>query len=106
MLWTSLQQQIVITHNIQNITAPLFYKVSHKFGIMFMLLWKVFVYSAATNVVTAIFFVDINDCIPVPCQNGGSCTDEVNGYTCTCLAGYTGADCQIGLLNISNIVIS
>ena len=50
--------------------------------------------------VTPIFLSDINDCDPVPCQNGGTCTDQLNGYTCTCVVGYTGDNCQTGLSNI------
>jgi len=38
--------------------------------------------------------VDINECASSPCQNGGTCTDAVNSYTCTCAAGYDGALCQ------------
>ena len=28
------------------------------------------------------FCTDIDDCTPDPCQNGGTCTDGVNDYTC------------------------
>ncbi|WP_174816805.1 FG-GAP-like repeat-containing protein, partial [Myxococcus fulvus] len=31
---------------------------------------------------------------PNPCQNGGSCTDGVNSYTCTCAPTYEGPQCQ------------
>ena len=41
-------------------------------------------------------FIDIDECASSPCQNGGSCTDEVNGYTCNCIAGYDGTDCETG----------
>ena len=40
--------------------------------------------------------VDIDDCANSPCQNGGTCTDNVNGHTCTCVAGYTGENCETG----------
>ena len=30
------------------------------------------------------------------CQNGGSCTDLVDGYRCLCAEGYTGTNCQTG----------
>ena len=39
---------------------------------------------------------DIDDCSPNPCQNDGTCTDEANNYTCSCVAGYTGYNCSIG----------
>src|SRR6185436_1668564 len=31
---------------------------------------------------------------PDPCQNGGTCVDGVNAYTCNCPAGWTGTNCQ------------
>ena len=40
---------------------------------------------------------DINECASTPCQNGGTCNDHANGYSCTCLLGYAGILCQIGL---------
>ena len=39
---------------------------------------------------------DIDDCADQPCQNGGNCTDAVNGYTCNCVSGYSGKNCSIG----------
>ena len=39
---------------------------------------------------------DIDDCASKPCQNGGSCSDMFNGYSCSCAPGYTGEDCQTG----------
>ena len=38
---------------------------------------------------------DINECSPDPCQNGGTCsTPFVNLYSCECVAGYEGNNCE------------
>ena len=50
-------------------------------------------YICSTN---ASKFSDINECSSNPCLNGGACVDQVNGYVCNCLAGYTGVICQNG----------
>lgn len=39
---------------------------------------------------------NIDECRSQPCSNGGECQDKVNGYTCGCLAGYTGETCKLG----------
>ena len=45
-------------------------------------------------------FLDIDDCDPLPCENGATCTNAgVNNYTCTCMAGYEGYNCSIGNLD-------
>uniref|UniRef100_A0A4W3K7X0 Cubilin n=1 Tax=Callorhinchus milii TaxID=7868 RepID=A0A4W3K7X0_CALMI len=36
-----------------------------------------------------------NECASNPCQNGGTCSDHVNGYFCRCPAEWTGPQCQI-----------
>ena len=43
---------------------------------------------------------DINECASQPCQNGGQCVDDVNRYTCTCVAGYDGITCGISMFII------
>ena len=40
---------------------------------------------------------NINDCISQPCANNGSCTDEVNTFSCSCRPGYTGMDCSVNI---------
>ena len=36
----------------------------------------------------------IDDCAPNPCQNGGTCTDGVNEYICSCATGWIGPQCS------------
>ena len=48
-------------------------------------------------------FSDIDDCNSDPCQNGGTCTDGVNTYTCSCAAGYTGINCETGEKKLKEI---
>ena len=50
------------------------------------------------NKLSLIEFTDINDCVNHTCQNGGSCVDGINNFTCNCLKGYTGSHCQTGML--------
>ena len=35
-----------------------------------------------------------NECSSSPCQNGATCKDAVNGYSCACVAGYEGVHCE------------
>ncbi|XP_066466520.1 brevican core protein [Tiliqua scincoides] len=37
------------------------------------------------------------DCVPDPCQNGGTCTEEGDRAECLCLPGYGGDACEIDL---------
>ena len=41
-----------------------------------------------------ILFADIDECASSPCQNGGTCVDGINSYSCNCNAGYTGDNCE------------
>jgi len=38
---------------------------------------------------------DVDDCSGSPCLNGGTCKDGMNSYTCVCVPGYSGTDCEI-----------
>ena len=44
---------------------------------------------------------DIKECASAPCQNGGQCNEELNGYTCTCLPGWTGINCAQGMYGLT-----
>jgi len=39
---------------------------------------------------------DVDDCQSNPCQNGGTCIDEINSFVCLCLPSYGGATCEKG----------
>ena len=43
-----------------------------------------------------IYLTDIDECSSAPCQNGGTCIDQVNSYLCQCAPGYTDLQCQTG----------
>ena len=40
---------------------------------------------------------NIDDCTEGICKNG-TCSDGANTYTCNCLNGYTGENCEVGCL--------
>ena len=50
------------------------------------------------------FLLELNECVPDPCLNGGKCVDGVRNYTCNCvsfyeddvLIYYTGRKCGTG----------
>ena len=35
-----------------------------------------------------------NDCKPNPCQNGGRCINQLNGFLCLCAFGFRGQTCK------------
>ncbi|KAI8501455.1 hypothetical protein Bbelb_207260 [Branchiostoma belcheri] len=39
--------------------------------------------------------INLDDCSPNPCQNGGLCQDLVGDYVCHCLPSYHGKTCEI-----------
>ena len=41
-----------------------------------------------------VFVVDINECDSYPCLNGGTCSDDVNSFSCVCAPGITGLTCN------------
>ena len=45
---------------------------------------------------SSIPLLDVDDCASSPCQNGGTCSDAINSYTCICAPGYAGSNCEIG----------
>ena len=41
-----------------------------------------------------VVYADENECSSNPCQNGGTCMDAVNAYSCRCRNGFSGVNCQ------------
>ena len=39
----------------------------------------------------------IDECASVPCQNGATCVDSTNAFSCTCVAGFSGVLCQTNI---------
>jgi cysteine-rich repeat protein len=46
--------------------------------------------------------IDTDACSPNPCQNGGSCTDGTDGYTCQCAPTYKGNRCESCAPNLAD----
>ena len=38
--------------------------------------------------------LDIGECVSVPCQNNGTCVDEINRFICICADGFFGDVCE------------
>ena len=38
--------------------------------------------------------IEINECDSDPCQNSGTCIDQLNGFVCRCEDGYDGDFCE------------
>lgn len=43
--------------------------------------------------------------ISVPCQNGGTCLDEVGDYSCLCVDGFSGKHCEVSLIRKLEFVL-
>ena len=40
------------------------------------------------------YFTDIDDCVSNPCKFNGTCVDEIADYTCDCVEGFRGKNCE------------
>ena len=53
-------------------------------------------YNHSTTSTNTMKFVPvvINECESDPCHHDGSCVDDDNGYTCACVSGFNGTNCE------------
>ena len=42
-------------------------------------------------------FVDVNECLLSPCNNGGTSNNMEGDYTCTCTGAWKGSHCDEGM---------
>jgi hypothetical protein len=45
--------------------------------------------------ITQVACEEIVECASSPCQNGATCVDQINRFTCTCVPGYVGTLCDV-----------
>lgn len=41
-----------------------------------------------------ILFKDVNECLNLPCFNGGTCINNAGSFTCNCTDGWEGNECS------------
>ncbi|XP_070551399.1 adhesion G protein-coupled receptor L4-like isoform X2 [Ptychodera flava] len=44
---------------------------------------------------------DVNDCASSPCENNGICIDIYRDYTCSCVGGMSGKNCEIDIAKMT-----
>eukprot|EP00058_Branchiostoma_floridae_P000954 XP_002586442.1 hypothetical protein BRAFLDRAFT_247271 [Branchiostoma floridae] len=38
--------------------------------------------------------IDVDNCTPGACENGGTCIDGIDTFSCLCPPGFKGEQCQ------------
>ena len=51
---------------------------------------------AKINHTVCVMLADVNECENNPCKNGATCVNGVGKYSCICVGGYDGTDCDNG----------
>ncbi|KAL1023372.1 hypothetical protein UPYG_G00039960 [Umbra pygmaea] len=47
--------------------------------------------------------IDVDECLSYPCQNGGTCLDQVSRFNCQCPPGFTGTVCETDVDECSSL---
>ena len=57
-------------------------------------------------------FLDVDECDTLPCENGGTCVDDIDGYTCQCTEEWIGDNyrypfnkCHLGFLPCNSYIL-
>jgi len=61
-----------------------------------LLFWPLSAIRYYTRAYRAVDFSDIDECVNNLCDHGATCVDQVNGYSCLCVPGYTDTHCETG----------
>ena len=49
---------------------------------------------------------NVNECATYPCEHEGSCMDEEGSFTCHCVPGWMGRQCQCKLVRAESFITS
>ena len=84
---------VVVLQDIQDVTV----KQVIRYGYGKLKSDALYIILICFNIIKSEIFhsLDIDDCNQNPCENGGTCTDGVNDYTCDCIEGWQGVNCEI-----------
>jgi len=44
-----------------------------------------------------LIFLDLDECLVGPCQNGATCANNPGSFSCKCTSGFTGQLCDKGI---------
>ena len=67
-----------------------------KFSPVCLIIAQPWFYRATIKPPVHTFVPDIDDCVPNPCENGGTCMDGIDDFTCNCPVGWVGKNCSEG----------
>jgi len=80
-----------------NCPAPFFGKYCQNSIILWFNLFFIHFFSFSNFIFLS--FKENQPCASNPCQNGGTCIPEGNGFRCECRGGFTGPRCQAGIIS-------